>query len=53
MSQLTTYLRSLGNPGAVANVRLVLEARRREEWVIEGLSRRLDPAAQDTTQRAA
>jgi len=52
MSQLTTFLRSLGTAGAVANVRLVLEARQREDWVLEGLSRRLEPAAQ-VTQKAA
>jgi hypothetical protein len=41
---LTTLLRSLGNSGAVANVQSVLEDRRREDWVIEGLSRRIAPA---------
>lgn len=47
--QLTTLLRSvlsgsLGNAGAVANARAVLEARVREDWVVEGLAHRLDPA---------
>jgi len=52
MLPLTTFLRSLGAAGAVANVRKVLEARQREDWVVEGLSRRLEPAA-SVTQRAA
>ena len=42
--QPTTLLRSLGNAGAVANVRAVLDARRREEWVLDSLLRRLEAA---------
>ena len=41
MSQLTTLLRSLGPEGAVANVQSVLDDRRREDWVVEGLLRRI------------
>ena len=54
MSQLTTLLHSLlagslGNAGAVANAATALDARVREDWVIDGLARRLDPAAPPAT----
>mgnify|MGYP001606535039 CR=1 FL=1 len=61
VSQLTTLLRSLGsfrsleilgNAGALANVRSVLADRRREDWRIEGLVRRLEPAAVPADQPA-
>ena len=42
MLQLTTLLRSLGPSGAVANVESVLDDRRREEWVVDGLLRRIE-----------
>ena len=42
MFRLTTLLRSLGPDGAVANVQSVLDDRRREDWVVEGLLRRID-----------
>ena len=42
MSWLTTLVRSLGNAGAQANARLVLESRQREDWIIESLARRLE-----------
>jgi len=42
MSQLTTFLRSLGARGAVDNVRAVLDARRQEDWAVAVLSARLD-----------
>jgi hypothetical protein len=41
----TKLLRSLGNDGAVANVRAVLDQRRRGEWLVELLLHRLDGAA--------
>ena len=49
MFRLTTLLRSflagsLGNAGALANVRSVLDARDREDWVVDGLLHRLEPA---------
>ena len=47
MPRLTTLLRSLGNDGARANALVVLDARHREDWIVEGLVRRLeahDPA---------
>jgi hypothetical protein len=38
-------LRSLGNQGALTNVQTVLRSREREDWLVEGLARRLDPEA--------
>ena len=48
MFRLTTLLRSildgsLGNAGAVDNVRSVLESRVRDDWVVDGLRSRLEP----------
>jgi hypothetical protein len=45
---------SIGNARAVANVRSVLEDRHREDWVVEGLLRRLDaaPATQPVVEPA-
>lgn len=40
--RLTTFLRSLGPAGAVANARAVLDERRREDWAVDGLLLRLD-----------
>lgn len=42
MNPLTTFVRSLGNDGAVANARAVLEAGAQEDWLVQGLSRRLE-----------
>jgi hypothetical protein len=44
LGSLTRLLRSLGAAGAVANVRKVLDQRQQEDWVVEGLSRRLEPS---------
>lgn len=44
MPRLTTLLRSFGNDGARANALAVLQTRQREDWVVEGLVRRLEPA---------
>jgi hypothetical protein len=56
MLQPTTLLRSLGgslgNSGAVDNVRRVLEARQREEWVVDSLLRRLAPVTTPTLPTA-
>ena len=60
MLQPTTLLRSLGrslggslgNRGAVANVRAVLEARQREAWVVDSLLRRLDAETTPTLPAA-
>ena len=48
MNPLTTFVRSLGNEGALANAHAVLETRAREDWLIQGLSRRLEHAAPST-----
>jgi hypothetical protein len=42
VNPLTTFARSLGNDRALANARAVLDARRREDWIIQGLARRLE-----------
>ncbi|MDQ2649350.1 MAG: hypothetical protein M3Z03_07340 [Actinomycetota bacterium] len=53
MFRLTTLLRSLGHQGALANVQAVLESRVREDWLVEGLSRRLDDPVAARTRQAA
>lgn len=59
MPSLSTFLRSLGNDGALTNARLVLEAREHEDWLIAGLALRLEgwadtaPPVQPTTRQAA
>ena len=46
VNPLTTFVRSLGNDGALANAQAVLDARAREDWIVQGLTRRLErPAA--------
>ena len=50
VNPLTTFVRVLGNDRALANARRALEAHRSEDWLVEGLARRLeavepDPAA--------
>ncbi|MFP5255532.1 MAG: hypothetical protein ACLGI8_06740 [Acidimicrobiia bacterium] len=42
MPSLTSLLRALGNERAVANASALLESRRREDWLVAGLARRLD-----------
>jgi hypothetical protein len=42
MNPLTTFVRSLGNEGALANAQTVLDARRHEDWLVQGLARRLE-----------
>lgn len=44
---LTTLVRSLGNDRALDNARAMIEARQREDWLVQGLANRLDrlPAA--------
>ncbi|MFL6206097.1 MAG: hypothetical protein ACJ739_12190 [Acidimicrobiales bacterium] len=53
MNPLTTFVRSLGNPGAVANVRTVLDARRGEDWLVQSLARRLERRAEVPAADAA
>jgi hypothetical protein len=45
VNPLTTFVRSLGNDGALANAQAVLDARAREDWLVQGLARRLDRTA--------
>jgi hypothetical protein len=42
VNPLTTLVRSLGTRGAVANAAAALEARRREDWLVQALQQRLD-----------
>jgi hypothetical protein len=42
MPSISAFLRSLGNVGALTNVRTVLEMHAREDWLIAGLAVRLD-----------
>jgi hypothetical protein len=41
MSRLLELVRSLGNAGAVANARVLLDERRREDRVVQSLARRV------------
>ena len=49
VNPLTTFVRSLGNDGALANVRGVLDAHRHEDWMIQGLARRLESIGPEPT----
>jgi len=42
MPLMTSILRALGNERAVANATAAVDARRREDWLVTGLARRLD-----------
>ena len=42
MNPLTTFVRSLGNDGALRNAQAVLDAHHREDWLVQGLARRLE-----------
>jgi hypothetical protein len=42
VNPLTTFVRSLGNDRALANTRMVLDAHRHEDWVVQSLARRLE-----------
>jgi hypothetical protein len=45
VNPLTTFVRSLGNDGALANAEAVLDAQVREDWLVQGLARRLEQSA--------
>lgn len=45
MPSLSTFLRSLGNDGALSNARTALDAREHEDWLVAGLALRLDERA--------
>lgn len=49
MPSISTFLRSLGNDGALLNVRTVLDDRKRDDWLIAGLALRLDERDQTIT----
>lgn len=53
MNPLTTFVRSLGNDGALANAQATLQAREQEDWLVQGLSRRLEHAAPSTVSAPA
>ena len=42
VNPLTTFVRSLGNDRALANAKVMVEAKEREDWLVEGLASRLD-----------
>ena len=42
VNPLTTFVRSLGNDGALRNAQTVLDAHRHEDWLVQGLARRLE-----------
>jgi len=45
VNPLITLVRSLGNDRAVANVTAILNDRQREDWLVQGLTLRLDQPA--------
>ncbi len=53
MNPLTTFVRSLGNDGAVANAHAALEAQVREDWLVQGLARRLERSTPSTVSAPA
>ena len=58
VNPLTTFVRSLGNDGALRNAQTVLDAHRHEDWLVQGLARRLEsidptPATADPAVAAA
>jgi hypothetical protein len=48
VNPLTTFVRSLGNDGALRNARTVLDAHRHEDWLVQGLARRLESTGPNT-----
>ena len=53
MSRVLELLRSLGNVGAIANAEALASARRREDWVVRSLERRVAPSAPAPLRRTA
>jgi hypothetical protein len=53
VNPLTTFVRSLGNDGALANAQAVLDARVREDWLVQGLTLRLERRAASAAAPAA
>jgi hypothetical protein len=52
VNPLTMFMRSLGNPGALANARAMLDARYAEDWLVHGLTRRLESSGTTTSPAA-
>jgi hypothetical protein len=48
VNPLTTFVRSLGNDRALANARTVLDAQQTEDWLVQGLARRLEDIGPDS-----
>jgi len=42
MTSVIAWVRMLGNPGAVANARVLAEKRAAEDWAVAVVARRLD-----------
>jgi hypothetical protein len=53
MEAILAWFTSLGGTGAAANAAAVLHERRREEWIIESLTLRLERRTQPTTATPA
>ncbi len=53
VNPLTTFVRSMGNDRAVANVQAMLDARVLEDWLVRGLAHRLERAAPSAVPAAA
>lgn len=53
VNPLTTFVRSMGNDRAVANVQAMLDARVLEDWLVQGLAHRLERSAPSAVPAAA
>ena len=42
MTSVITWIRGLGNTGAVANARVLADQRAAEAWAVDAIARRLD-----------
>lgn len=42
VNPLTAFVQSLGNDRAVANAQAALDARRRDDWLVQGVRQRLE-----------
>jgi hypothetical protein len=53
MDKLLTWIRAFGNAGAVANASVLREQHRREEWILRGLTLRLEGTAEEAASAVA
>jgi hypothetical protein len=53
MDKLLTWLLTLGNARAVANSSVLRDQHRRDEWILRGLTLRIENAAQEAAAAAA